>query len=275
MPSFICVTCGTGFPPSDREPANCPICEDERQYVPLAGQQWTAMETIGRRHMNAFRRLEDGLLGLAMAPVFAIGQRALILRTSIGNILWECVPLLDQATIDIVNGLGGLAAIAVSHPHYYSTMVDWSHAFNAPVHLHEADQHWVMRPDPTIHFWKGETLALADGVTLVHCGGHFAGGTVLHWSHGGAGRGALATGDIAQVAADHKHVAFMRSYPNYLPLSAPSVERIGRALEPFAFEVIYGAFFERDIKTDGKGAVRRSVARYIKAVRDDGSADRQ
>ena len=38
MPSFICVTCGTGFPPSDREPANCPICEDERQYVPLAGQ---------------------------------------------------------------------------------------------------------------------------------------------------------------------------------------------------------------------------------------------
>lgn len=275
MPSFICITCGTGFPPSDREPGNCPICEDERQYVPLAGQQWTVMEKIARRHMNAFRTLEDGLLGLVVAPVFAIGQRAFILRTSIGNILWECVPLLDQATIDIVNGLGGLAAIAVSHPHYYSTMVDWSHAFNAPIHLHEADRQWVMRPDPAIRFWIGETLALAGGVTLIHCGGHFAGGAVLHWAKGGAGRGALLSGDIAQVAADHKHVTFMRSYPNYLPLSAPSVERISRALDPFAFDVIYGAFFDRDIKKDGKEAVRRSVARYVKAVRDDGTADRE
>ena len=37
--------------------------------------------------------------------------------------------------------MGGLKGIAISHPHYYTTMVDWSRAFgDIPVHLHEADK---------------------------------------------------------------------------------------------------------------------------------------
>ena len=116
---------------------------------------------------------------------------ALLLRTAKGNVLWDCITLLDNATIEIVKGLGGLIGIAISHPHYYSSMVEWARAFDAPIHLHAADRQWVMRPDPSIQFWDGDALTLADGVTLIRCGGHFAGGTVLHWAQGGWGRGAL------------------------------------------------------------------------------------
>ncbi len=104
-------------------------------------------------------------------------------------------------------------------------MVEWAHAFDAPIHLHAGDRQWVMRPDPAIKFWDGDTLSLADGVTLIRCGGHFAGGTVLHWAQGGEGRGALLSGDIVQVIPDRKFVSFMRSYPE----PDPAVGAGGRA----------------------------------------------
>jgi glyoxylase-like metal-dependent hydrolase (beta-lactamase superfamily II) len=272
--AFICTACGTQFTPSGQQPASCPVCIDDRQFVPPAGQAWTTLDAIGKRHFNAFREQEPNLLGIGTMPQFAIGQRALLLRTPQGNILWECLSLLDAATIEIVKGLGGLAGIAISHPHYYSAMVDWSHAFGGvPIHLHAADKQWVMRPDPTVKFWDGETLQLADGVTLIRCGGQFAGGTVLHWRQGAGGRGALFTGDIIMVVPDRNYVSFMRSYPNLVPLSAPAVERIGKSLEPFEFDAIYGAFFDRNVAKGGKQAVQRSVKRYVDAIRGDGSAD--
>src|SRR5690606_11658126 len=136
-------------------------------------------------------------------------------------VLWDCIPLLDPALVEMVKGLGGVTAVAISHPHYYTSVVDWSRAFGGvPVYLHAADRRWVMRPDPAISFWDGDTKSLGDGLTLVRCGGHFDGGTVLHWQGGANGQGALLTGDIIQVVADRKHVSFMYSYPNYIPLSA-------------------------------------------------------
>lgn len=273
MPAFICNTCGSQFTLSVEAPAECPICLDERQFVPPSGQTWTTLEELTAKHFNCYRQHEPGLLGIGTVPKFAIGQRALLVRTPQGNILWDCITLLDAATVEIIKGLGGLIGIAISHPHYYSTMVEWSRAFGAPIHLHAADQKWIMRPDPSIKLWEGETLVLAEGVTLIRGGGHFAGGTMLHWAQGGEGRGALLSGDIVMVIPDRNYVSFMRSYPNLIPLSAPAVERIGAALEPFAFEAIYGAFFDRTMSHGGKEAVRRSVARYVKAVRADGRAE--
>jgi glyoxylase-like metal-dependent hydrolase (beta-lactamase superfamily II) len=274
MPAFICNACGTQFTPSDNPPAQCPICVDERQFVPGTGQAWTAPEALRRRFSNAFKQHEPGLIGIGTVPQFAINQRALLLQTAEGNILWDCIPLLDEATIQIVQALGGLKAIAISHPHYYSAMVDWSRAFDdAPVYLHAADQRWIMRPDPAIRLWAEDTIPLASGVTLIRCGGHFAGGTVLHWEQGAGGRGAIFSGDIVMVIGDRSHVGFMRSYPNLIPLPASAVSHIGRALDPFAFEAIYGAFFDRNISQGGKAAVVRSVARYINAIDPGAAAD--
>jgi hypothetical protein len=276
MPAFICATCGSQFTPSQAPPPSCPICEDERQYVPPGGQKWTTLDELAPRHFNCYQQYEPGLIGVGTVPEFAIGQRALILRAADGNVLWDCISFIDAATIELVKGLGGLAAIAISHPHYYSSMVEWSRAFGGiPIYLPAADRQWIMRPDPVIKLWEGDTLQLAPGITLIRCGGHFAGGTVLHWAGGGQGRGALLSGDIVQLIPDRRHVSFMRSYPNLIPLSAPAVARIGAILEPFSFDVIYGAWFDRVIPRGGKDAVKRSVARYIAMVEGDGTAEQR
>ncbi len=188
------------------------------------------------------------------------------MRTPGGNVLWDCISLLDAATVTTIKALGGIQAIAISHPHFYTTMVEWARAFDCPIHLHAADKQWVMRPDAAIKHWDGETLALWDGVTLVRCGGHFEGGTVLHWAGGAGGRGLVCSGDILTVCTDRKWLTFMRSYPNFIPLSARAVTGIGEALKPFAFEAIYGHYFDRVIAKDGKQVLERSIARYVAAI---------
>ncbi len=241
------------------------MCEDERQYVGWGGQRWTTLDELRGAHRNELRD-DFGLLGIGTTPSFAIGQRALLVRSPGGNLLWDCVTLIDDETVDAVREAGGVRAIAISHPHYYSSMVEWSEAFDAPVLLHEADQRWVMRPSPRIELWSGETRELWDGMSLIRCGGHFEGGAVLHWPAGAGGRGALLSGDIVQVAQDRRWVSFMYSFPNYIPLPPAKVDRVERALEPFEFDRIYGAWWDRNVTSDGKNALHRSAERYRRAV---------
>ena len=175
--------------------------------------------------------------------------------------------MLDAATVTLINGLGGLKAIAISHPHFYTTMGEWSRAFGGvPVHLHADDQRWIMRPDPCVKFWQGETMSLLPDVTLIRGGGHFPGGAMLHWAKGAGGTGVLCAADIATVTMDRKFLTFMRSYPNLIPLSAKQVKAIGAALEPFAFDTIYSHFFDRFIATGGKRALQVSIERYLAAL---------
>jgi hypothetical protein len=264
----ICVACGTQFPPADAPPDACPICTDQRQYVPESGQAWTTLRELRAGHRTVVR--EDGeLVGIGAEPPFAIGQRALLVPHGAANLMWDCITLLDDAAETAVRERGGLTAIAISHPHYYSAMVEWAHAFDVPVLVHGDDRAWIMRPDPAVELWEGEERDLGDGLTLVRCGGHFAGGTVLHWAGGADGAGALLSGDIVQVVPDVTHVAFMYSYPNLIPLPEATVHAIGEKLEPYAFERIYGAWFGRIVRRDAKGAVRRSVARYGPALRGE------
>ncbi len=156
MPLFICTACGMQYPESAQPPAQCVICEEERQYVPARGQGWTTLAALAQSHMNSFHEYDTGLIGIGAG--FAIGQRALLVRTEGGNVLWDCVGTLDAATVSMIKGLGGLKAIAISHPHFYTTMVEWAHAFNCPVHLNAADKDWIMRNDPAVKLWQGDTF---------------------------------------------------------------------------------------------------------------------
>jgi hypothetical protein len=273
MPAFICVACGTEFPDSPAPPESCPICQEERQFVPPSGQRWTTLRDLACKHTNTFRQHEPNVLSITTAPSFAIGQRAFLIRTPSGNVLWDCITLLDDATTTLIEALGGLRAIAISHPHYYTTMKRWSEAFAAPLHLHAADREWVVNLDDDRAFWDGERRELLLGLTLIRCGGHFAGGTVLHWQDGAEGRGVVFSGDILQVMPDRRHLSFMRSYPNMMPLSAPVVERIAERLSGCRFDRIYGAFADREIMQDGEAALRRSVERYVDGVSGRGPAD--
>jgi hypothetical protein len=264
---FICTTCGTQFSESDSEPERCPICEDERQYVGWDGQDWTTLGELRKTHRNVFREEEHGLTGIGTEPDFAIGQRALLVEAPDGNVLWDCISLIDAETIARVREQGGISAIAACHPHFYASIVEWSEAFDdAPIYLHEDDREWVMNPDPRIVSWSGETRELAPGLTLIRCGGHFAGGTVLHWADGSDGRGSLLSGDVITVVPDRRYVSFMYSYPNLIPLSAETVRQIVAAVEPFRFERIQGGWFGRVVATDGKEALARSADRYVRAI---------
>lgn len=267
MQAWICRTCGTQFTPGEQPPASCPICSDERQYIGYHGQQWTTLEQMRADGFhNEFKEHEPGLIGIGTTPSFAIGERALLVQSEHGNVLWDCMSLIDDETVAGIERLGGLSAMSISHPHYYSTMVEWADRFDIPIYLHEADRQWVMRPSPRITFWSGETHPLWDGMTLIRLGGHFAGGTVLHWPQGTEGRGVLLSGDIIQVVADRQWVSFMRSYPNLIPLPASEVRRIRDTIAPYQFERLYGAWFERIVAHDAHEAVLRSADRYIHAL---------
>jgi hypothetical protein len=263
MECFICTACGTQYAPAAEPSQACAICSDSRQYVPVTGQRWTTLAAMRATHNNYFKRLQPDLYAIATQPKFGIGQRALLVRTPNGNVLWDCIALLDEATLDIIRALGGVSAMAVSHPHYYTTMVEWAREFDCPLWLHEDDRKWVMRNDMSIRFWSGDTARPCGDFTLLRVGGHFEGGTVLHWPQGNEGRGALLSGDILQVVADRRHVSFMWSYPNYLPLPAFTVREMEQKMEPFDYETVYGAFWDAEILRDGKAAVTASFRRYL------------
>ena len=271
MPAFICLTCGTQYPESAAPPDQCLICSEERQYIGWQGQRWTTLADLRATHHNRLEPEGPGITGIGTEPKFAIGQRALHVRHRAGGFLWDCISLVDDATVAALRARGGVSGIAISHPHYYASMVEWSRALGGvPIYLHAADADWVVYHDRAVLFWDGDTREVAPGLTLIRCGGHFAGGTVLHWAGGADGNGALLTGDIIMVGEDRRTAGFMYSFPNYIPLNARAVRHVGAMVEPFEFEHVYGGWFGRNILAAGKEAVRYSVRRYLHAISDRG-----
>ena len=267
MENFICLQCGAQFAETAEPPSRCLICEDERQFVRHTGQEWTTLERLRVDHHNRMEEEGPQLLGIGTEPEFAIGQRALLLQSPGGNLLWDCISLLDDQTIAEVNARGRIRAIAISHPHFYSSMIEWGERFDSEILLHSADRAWVMRTSPRIRFWEGSTLSLWDGLTLINLGGHFEGGTILHWPKGAEGKGALLTSDIITVVQDRRHVSFMRSYPNLIPLGASAICSIIERIEPFPFEQIYGGWRQANVLADAKAAVAQSAERYLRWIR--------
>lgn len=262
----VCETCGAWFPDAEAPPAACPICEDERQWVPTEGQGWTTPDAVVADRTTDVREHEPGLTGIGLEPSFAIGQRMLLVATDAGNLLWDMIPAVTEEGLAAIRERGGAEAIAISHPHYYSAAGAWSAALgDVPVLLHAADAAWITRPSEAIELWEGDERAVPGGPTLLRLGGHFPGATVLHWPGGADGRGALLSGDVVMPVHD-RNVSFMWSYPNLVPLPASEVERIAAALEPWQFERIYGAWWDRVVPSAAKEAVRHGVDRYLRAL---------
>src|SRR5262249_15921051 len=114
MPNHIWTTCGTQYAESDQPPAACAVCQDERQYVKATGQNWPPPDKRRLTTRNSLKFEEPGLIGVGTEPHFAIGQRALFLRTPQANVLWDCLPLLDPAVVEALQALGGILAVAIS-----------------------------------------------------------------------------------------------------------------------------------------------------------------
>jgi glyoxylase-like metal-dependent hydrolase (beta-lactamase superfamily II) len=266
--AYVCEACGSQHAPTREPPASCAICEDDRQYVPPGGQRWTTLEDLRAAHRNVMADIEPGLTSIRTEQPFAIHHSAFLVETDEGNVLWDPIALIDDATLGAIRGKGGVRAIAVSHPHFYTTMVEWSHLLGGvPIHIHAADAGWIQRPDPAIAPWEGTPPRLPGGLSLVHTGGHFAGSQVLHWPAGAGGQGAIFVGDEANVCADPRWVSFMHSFPNYIPLGPATAERVAAALRPLAFDRIYGWRPERVVPAGARECIERSLVRHLAAMR--------
>ncbi|MEQ2527963.1 hypothetical protein EKG37_18885 [Robertmurraya yapensis] len=266
MNYHICATCGVQYEGSTESPEQCTICNEERQYVNPNGQSWTTLGEMSKNgYKNNLNLEETGLYSLKTTPDFGIGQTAYIVQSEGFNMMWDCITYIDEATIKRIEDLGGLQAIALSHPHYYSTQVEWAEIFNAPIYIHEDDKEWVTRRSDKIIFWSGESLELDKGKVIHRLGGHFKGGSVLEWKDGNEQKGILLSGDIIQVVADREWVSFMYSYPNLIPLPVSKVQEIAKRVNELKFDRLYNAF-HRIVKEDAKNAVQKSAARYIAAL---------
>lgn len=263
---FICATCGTQYAESSKPPELCTICSDDRQYVGWHGQEWTTLEELRAKH--SVRIDEDhGLTGIEVSDGFAISQRALLVPSAVGNVLWETISLVTNEAVSSVRDRGGVAVIVISHPHFYSSMVEWSEALGGvPILLHDADKRWVFRKSPLMEFWRGDTLRIAQDACLLRLGGHFPGSTALHWLGPNRHRGTLFPGDAMQVASDRRHVSFMYSYPNYLPMRREDVRWMRLLLRDLHYEDIYGFSWGRNIIGGAKAAVAASMERYLSRV---------
>lgn len=262
MTLWSCATCGIEFADTAEPLAICPVCADERQYLPPGGQKWTTQAEIREGRSATIDLMEEGLYGITVNPRFGIGHRPLLVQTPNGNVLWDASGFFDDALLRNLDALGGVTAIASSHPHLVGACVSISHHFgHAPLYWNADDAEWIQRPDDAFVLWRGSKEIL-PGVTLVQCGGHFTGSAVLHYA-GADGRGFLLTGDTIRVNTDRATLSFMRSYPNLIPLPPRAINQIVAAVEPFGYDRIYGGFEGEVIDSGAKAKVRASADRYI------------
>jgi len=258
---IICSTCGTYFPEKS-VPELCTICDEERQYIPEGGQSWTQPAELHNKHSIAIYQLKDKLYELEITPQFAIGQRALLVLSESGNVLWDCISMLDEATIDFIKSKGGLKAIAFSHPHYYSNMNDWAGVFNCPVYIHENDAPYIVQKGEHIKLWQGEELALWDSIKIMLIGGHFEGSSILHVPFLSRD-GSILCGDTLFLSPNKKHFSIMRSYPNKIPLPLGEIRRIKNRMECIPMDTFYGYIKAQNLDVDVKQIFEESMTRYL------------
>jgi glyoxylase-like metal-dependent hydrolase (beta-lactamase superfamily II) len=260
----ICITCGTQYPAGMPRPELCPICSDDRQYIPESGQGWASLSYLENNHAVQFRKINERLYSVKVSPSFALGHRAFLVLSESGNILWDCIPLIDESSAAFIRSLGGLKAIAFSHPHYYSTMNEWARIFDCPIYIHRADAPWIYNQGDAIKLWEGDVHPLWDGIDIVHTGGHFPGSSILRVPFLSPS-GTLLTGDSLYAARNKKHIAVMYSYPNQIPLPKKEIVRIRALVQGLPFDSIYSAFDGQNLEGNAREVFERSMERYMEA----------
>jgi hypothetical protein len=264
---LICATCAVER--DEPVPEFCPICADERQYVPADGQKWQTLEELAQAGQQLLlEENEPGLIGIRAAPKIGIGQTSQLVVTREGSLLWDPVGFVDEGTVRAVLEHGPVLAIAASHPHMFGVQVEWSRRLgDVPVFAAEADRRWVGRADAVISYWSG-SKTIAEGLVLHQTGGHFPGSAVAHWAAGAGGKGVLLSGDSVFPNPDRRSVAFMRSYPNHLPLSGAVALRVAARLGELTFDRIYGNF-NNVIASGAKAVLQDSARRHAAWARGD------
>ncbi|THX72259.1 metallo-beta-lactamase family protein [Aureobasidium pullulans] len=289
---LLCPTCGTQFDVlADNPPSGyCRICDDPRQYIPATGQAWTSLKAEAGKHETKWKQDEKDkrVWSIWAEPKLGIGQRALLIQTPHGNILWDCIAYLDKPLVDFITSLGGLSSIIISHPHFYTTHLSWSAVFSCPIYTHALDEKWLSR-SPTADtkrvLLRDKYTEIVKGVTAIQVGGHFEGSMVLHWDGAGEEGGEEQGGHLF-IADTFVNVpsgfyrkdrppgttsfSFMWSIPNMIPLPPDTIHEMWKAIKPYDFTATHGLFPGWDIRDEN---VKKSVLDSMKIqVRNQGFA---
>jgi len=158
--------------------------------------------------------------------------------------------------------MGGLKAIAFSHPHYYSNMSEWAQTFNCPVYIHEFDEQWISYKSEFIRLWNGDFKLLRDGINIIHIGGHFPGSCVLRLPTAG-GKGTIFCGDTFYIAPSKRHIAVMHSYPNQILLPKDDFITVYKRSAGLEFDILLGAFERQNLTENAQLIFTNSMKRYL------------
>ena len=290
---LICNACGTQYDvTASSNKQDCAICDDPRQFVPPEGQTFTTLAKLKESgHHNVFERdpVNPKVLSIWTEPKAFIGQRAMLLQTPSGNILWDMIAFLDQETVDKIHALGGLSAIVISHPHYYTTYADWSLTFpSVPIYIGGHDASWLVprhgTTPPNIHLLTTLHTAILPHVTAILSGGHFPGSLCLHWASQLFIADTIFTVPAALNPVPGKpgviSYGFWYSVPNRIPLDAVQVLAVWRSVRDLEFHTTFGAFRGMDVRTVGnevergtggvKGRMLESCKIFVRAMMKDG-----
>lgn len=236
------------------------VAIEERGDLPPHGTWTTPDELAAQRHHTEYVDHGRGVHSLRRVPRFAIGHRSFLVQTARGNLLWDSPSYLDEEILDLVRDLGGVAAVAASHPHMFGAQLSWSREFGGvPVYINALDQEWIPRLDPLIELWEGEVEPV-PGVRLLHVGGHMRGSSVALTADG-----TLLVGDTITGGPAKNWVSFQRSFPKHVPLSAAVVQRIVHRLDTYDYDRLYTLGGD-EIDRDAKGVVHRSAESHIRWV---------
>ncbi|CAG7564725.1 unnamed protein product [Fusarium equiseti] len=270
---LVCDTCGTHFQTTSLK--TCFICDDPRQFVPPTGQSFSTLGDLKKKHRNEFTpcATDPDITFITSVPKLGIGQRAILIKTPTGNVLWDCITLLDDDTVKKIKEMGGLRAIVISHPHFYSAHVQWARAFECPVYLASEDMTWTtFSSSHQIPLTETTTPILDTGATAIKLGGHFPGSMVLHCNNrlfiadtlmttaSGVGDWSVdASGAERTQPPGLNTYSFLWSIPNFIPLGVEDMVRMWGVLKEWEFERTFGGFMGMDVRGDAKRRVLESM----------------
>jgi len=98
--------------------------KDPRQFIPPTGQAWTSLAKLkGFGFHNVWKSdpYDKRIESIFIEPKVGIGQRAILLKTDHGNMLWDLIAFLDDETVRKINDRGGLKAIVVGKSFHLPT----------------------------------------------------------------------------------------------------------------------------------------------------------
>ncbi|TXT07490.1 hypothetical protein VHUM_03210 [Vanrija humicola] len=277
----VCATCATQYPAPRRDCTHAKLSGSTDH--PQARGATTSSATSRTRASRSSRpsRSSPSLRRVSISPACVKLTPAFLLETFEGSFIWDCSAVLTPPLIAHLTHLRRpLKAMAISHPHFFSTSLTWARALGVPLYINALDKEWYQRRESAgadeVVFWSG-TQRLSSTLTLIECGGHFPGSCVLHWDRAAEpltsdadarapDTGLLLVADTVMVQPTQKGITFMWSIPNAIPLHPTDVLHIQNVLREYDYDSVSSTWPDRWVRAGAARIFDESVETYLSAT---------